>query len=251
MRWVFVLALAGCDKVLLTEIPLPEIDAAVEGHNEDMDGVADDGDKCPTVVDDQTDTDGDTVGDVCDPNRTSPVDKIARLYTFATASTDFVSVSGSWTVTNDTLVHKGKTDTSDFWKYVARNGLTLTPPYVIEARFKVSDAADGSELSISSGLDASDFGSFCTIKFYDARTEIHAFNPTDDARTDRMPALDRAATFTMRMTATATSLNCVVSSSVDGDTAATSPLRPGVGPAGFESRNIDATIDYMIIYTPR
>lgn len=245
-----VLALAGCDKLLLSEIPLPEIDAPVAGHNEDGDGFADADDNCPTVSGSQADTDKDGVGDLCDPNPSSP-DKIARFYPFDTASAEFIAVSGSWTVMNDTLVHMGHTNTSNYWKYVARNGLTLTPPYVIDARFKITAVDDGSEFSISTGLTAADTGSFCTIKFYATHTEVHAYNPGEDARSDRTPALDLAATFTVRLTATTTSLHCVLSSSLDGDTAATSPLPVGVGPAGFESRNADATADYMIIYTPR
>ena len=254
MRWFpVILALAGCDKVWLTENPIePDAapDAPANGHDEDQDGIADVTDNCPHRKGSQIDSDKDGVGDLCDPNP-GPFDTIARFYSFDAANADFISVSGSWTVTKDTLVHKGNTNTSDFWKYVARNGLALRPPYVIDVRFKIDVAFDGSELSISTGLDTSDFGSFCTMKFYDTHTEIHAFNPGDDQRADRMPPLDRAATFTVRLTATSTSLNCVVSSSLEGDTSATSTLRVGVGPAGFESRNLDATIDYMVIYTPK
>lgn len=250
MRWLLVvLALAGCDKVLgLTE--RDPIDAPAPGHDEDLDGVADAMDTCPGVKGNQADSESDGVGDLCDPNPNDP-DTIARFYGFDAANQDFIPVSGSWTIMKDTLVHKGNTNTSDFWKYVARNGLILTPPYVIDARFKVDTAGEGSEFSISAGLDTEDFGSFCTIKFYETRTEIHAFNPGNDARTDRMPPLDRAATFTVRLTATSNSLRCVVSSSLEGDFAITSPLRVGVGPAGFEGRNTDTTTEYMVIYTPK
>ncbi|MDQ3339153.1 MAG: thrombospondin type 3 repeat-containing protein [Myxococcota bacterium] len=245
MRRLFVvLALAGCDKVLgLKEHPLP--DTPANGHDEDNDGLGDAEDNCPTIKGSQEDSDQDGVGDLCDPNP-GVANRIAAFYAFDTTPIEWVPRSGSWIFTNDQLVHKG---TSGFSKIVARNGLLLTPPYVIEAKFRFDTAPVGSEFSISAALDDNAAGSFCTIINGALMTEILAYSPGQQGVTRVMP-LDFTATFTARMLVEPARMTCIMNSDTQGDTAATSanpdPIR--TGPMGLEGRNADTTTDYVIIY---
>jgi hypothetical protein len=68
---------AGCNQILgIDRTHLP--DALVPGTDEDHDGIANDVDNCPGIPNaDQIDSDGDRVGDACDPHPTTPGDEIA------------------------------------------------------------------------------------------------------------------------------------------------------------------------------
>ena len=247
MRWlVVVLALAGCDKVLGLS-PNPILDAPVTlDHDEDDDNVGDTDDNCPTVKGSQADADTDGVGDLCDPDPNA-ANQIRAFYGFDVMPGGWIAMSGSWAVANDALVHKGD---GSFSKLVARN-LSLTPPYVIEARFRFDTAPDGGEFSVTSALDLTAQGSFCTI-VNATETEVHAYNDFSPGTSGvtRVEPLDFTATFTARMIVEPTSVTCIMRSDKQGDTAATgtAPSIP-VGPMGFEGRYADTTTEYVIVYT--
>ena len=72
-RGVLLLALVGCGRWHFDS--LEDGDAS---HDEDGDGIADAYDVCPHRADPtQRDTDGDRVGDACDPDVVSPAQSIA------------------------------------------------------------------------------------------------------------------------------------------------------------------------------
>jgi hypothetical protein len=228
----------------LKEHPPPDVPA--NGHDEDGDGIGDAEDNCPTVKGSQADADQDGVGDLCDPNA-GIANRIAAFYAFDVMPPAWTAIAGGWNVANDALVHKG---TGSFSKFVAKNGLILTPPYVIEARFRFDTTPESGEFSISAGLDAAADGSFCTIIHHTIETEVHAYTPGNAGVTRVMPPLDFTATFTARMIVDPTSATCIMSSDKQGDTAATAdPTSLRTGPMGLEGRYADTTTDYVIVYT--
>jgi hypothetical protein len=242
MRWLFVvLALAGCDKVLGLERP----DALADGHDEDLDGLADDKDNCPTVKGSQADSDKDGVGDLCDPNE-GIANRIGAFYAFDVMPPGWIPISGSWTVANDTLVH---TAGDDFAKFVAKNGPPLTPPYVVEARFRFTTTPAGAEFSVVAAWDASaNEGTFCSL-INETMTEVHAYNIAGAGRTLVSP-LDFTATFTARLIVDPPTITCIMHSDKQGDTAASGdPPTIPPGFIGLEGITADSTIDYVIVYT--
>jgi hypothetical protein len=98
---------AGGDGV----VPDGRLDAVAIGHDEDADGIRDIDDTCPHLVGAQTDTDGDKVGDLCDPNPTTPGDAIAFFYTMGPGDQPFtlgnVNDDGVWTQAPDGLAFSG------------------------------------------------------------------------------------------------------------------------------------------------
>lgn len=89
-RFAGLLALVGCGRLGFDlgtngdargdSIGLPDLVAPL-GHDEDGDGVVDVDDTCPHLVAAQTDRDGDTVGDDCDPYPDTPGESIALFAT--------------------------------------------------------------------------------------------------------------------------------------------------------------------------
>ena len=81
--------------------------AIVRGHDEDRDGIDDGLDVCPHVADpEQLDTDGDRVGDVCDPNPTQPIDHLVFF-------DGFVALRSEWSLTGPAPTFDGEQLTSD------------------------------------------------------------------------------------------------------------------------------------------
>jgi hypothetical protein len=96
-RAALIVAFAGCHSVFgLDEVGPPTadaggddvrdaaaVDAACGGHDEDLDGIPDNCDSCPHVVDLGVDTDGDGIDDACDPHKMQAGDHLAAFYAFA------------------------------------------------------------------------------------------------------------------------------------------------------------------------
>ncbi|HTL35707.1 MAG TPA: thrombospondin type 3 repeat-containing protein [Kofleriaceae bacterium] len=84
MRWFLgVLLVAGCGRSHFDDAGQ---DTGIVGGNgdEDQDGVADGADNCPAIFNQsQLDTDGDAVGDSCDPHPNSAGDHLANASFFA------------------------------------------------------------------------------------------------------------------------------------------------------------------------
>jgi hypothetical protein len=74
VRWILAVLLVGCGRLDFANHaidgargPLDSSDA-LDGHDEDGDGIPDSIDPCPWVAGDNADSDGDGVGDACDPD---------------------------------------------------------------------------------------------------------------------------------------------------------------------------------------
>jgi hypothetical protein len=101
MRALVALAcLVGCDRFVGTDHLVPPVDAPSPDqfrtmHDEDSDGFLDDVDNCPMDVNpDQSDADGDDVGDECDA-RPALADRIALFSGFTAADAQVWSTSNS------------------------------------------------------------------------------------------------------------------------------------------------------------
>jgi hypothetical protein len=121
VRLAYLLALAGCDKVLGFEPIRPDAPAgpppidvlAIDGppcpwpstptHDEDGDGTPDCVDNCPGVPGPQTDSDGDGVGDVCDPHPSLPIDRILFFDPFLDMAPNWTAVGGAWNQLSDEI----------------------------------------------------------------------------------------------------------------------------------------------------
>ena len=99
-----LVALTGCDSLFGLEreyeidAPLPgdQCWSATEPGNEDLDGFADGCDPCPADPDAAiNDTDGDTVGDFCDPDVQTADSRIIAFDGF-TDTTDWMTTGGTW-----------------------------------------------------------------------------------------------------------------------------------------------------------
>ena len=74
--------LVGCNQIYGLD-PTKTREEVIDTNDEDFDGVDNSQDNCPGLSNsNQADTDGDRVGDVCDPHRDTPTDKIAAKHFF-------------------------------------------------------------------------------------------------------------------------------------------------------------------------
>ena len=245
-RLIVVFALAGCDKIIGLQQP-DEIDAAPNGHDEDLDGIADAADNCPTVKNKQTaDADMDGVGDACDPHP-GVVDHIAAFYGFDTDNADWARHRGQWDVMADHLLHVRSTD---FGNITADHGMMFAPPYVVEARFRFgNDLPDRSELSIVGAIDAAYIGFYCTLTRTGTGAEVSTWRPGEEGVT-QVKQLDVATTFTARLVVDTDMVSCDIKGDGAPGAAATVPIGASrTGPIGIEARYADVQTDFVIVYT--
>jgi hypothetical protein len=88
---------------------------AETGHDEDMDGIADPVDPCPHVAGNAADSDGDGVGDACDPEVSNPRQRWA-LFDPLTSDSAYTRVLGTWMHTGDAM----RCDTSSAYGQLRR-----------------------------------------------------------------------------------------------------------------------------------
>lgn len=117
IRWLALITLAGCGRIGF-ELASPS-DAGADtlaSHDEDGDGVPDFIDVCPCTADDQANTDGDGVGDVCDPRVGVGGDQLRLFASMQPGDqpTNEVAGQGTWTQQADALVVSGDL-TGDFY----------------------------------------------------------------------------------------------------------------------------------------
>lgn len=108
MRWlVLVLAYTACGRVGF-DAPASDAVPDVElGHDEDEDGVADLDDVCPHLAGTQDDSDGDRIGDDCDPEPSNPRQQVVLFATMQPGDQPLAIDSGTWTQLADALRFDG------------------------------------------------------------------------------------------------------------------------------------------------
>jgi hypothetical protein len=120
LRLVCLLALVGCGRLGFDlggsgdgDARMGDVlfDAVPIGHDEDDDGIRDVDDTCPHLGGPQTDTDGDKVGDLCDPDPAVAGNSIVSFYTMGPGDQPFtlgnVNDDGTWTQLADAVRFDG------------------------------------------------------------------------------------------------------------------------------------------------
>ena len=168
MRWLpFVVALAGCDVVL----GLQEQDPGPGPGNEDGDTARDEADNCPGIRNDQGEnSDGDGVGDACDPAPTTPGDRILAFYGFddpddlawETASGNWVVADGQVTITSTQNVSQS---------FFTKHAPLLTPPYTVEAHFTITEVAPFAAFGVLANTDSTGVGAACSLLDHGATSD--------------------------------------------------------------------------------
>ena len=127
--------------------PFPSFDGLISSHDEDTDGVPDSVDNCPNVSNaDQRDSDGDLVGDLCDPNPSTPGDVLLQFDAFDHAPMDMVT-TGAWIYAND----RATTQTTDATMFSAN-----VPATGVMAIISIELDQPGDVVSLVGGHDAGD-----------------------------------------------------------------------------------------------
>jgi len=172
---IVIVALAGCDKLFDLDPVELDGDSSVAdrdasngdskpidakpcvpvNHDEDLDGIDDACDLCPTVTDDKLDTDGDGVGNDCDPNLgTNGVDKILLSVMFKDAA-DF---SSTFIVTDGTPTWEA---TGNGRVTLFSNNTITTMGNFIPTRLEVRTAQVGQGVGATASVIAA--GATCTV----------------------------------------------------------------------------------------
>lgn len=144
MRWCALLIVAaGCDHVFLDEHRTADSSRESDTHDEDGDGIADRGDLCPHLPSPQQDTDGDNVGDDCDP-RIDVRDGGRFFFAFERGDTTGVGLEGIAMKDNDAIAIGTETSESQITLDVS------TTTAMIAAGLFVADVSTTSPVEVSS-----------------------------------------------------------------------------------------------------
>lgn len=136
---LLVVGLAACNQVYgLDETTIREmaIDAPPDLEDEDLDAAPNEFDNCPGIVNvDQRDSDGDQVGDLCDPNPMSAVDRIVVRHMFNRRLIDPDAWTGNgWTFRDGFVEQATAGEDATMFTVQTPSGSTI----VVEARITIT-----------------------------------------------------------------------------------------------------------------
>lgn len=223
-----------------------------DDHNEDGDAYPDLCDRCPGIADDQTDGDGDNVGDACDPNATEQ-NQLALFVTFAESVSKWNIGLGSWPIANDKMVYSGASPDN---AWVLYTGVVPAPPYVLDFHYTIDaiDPSTASQFVLLFEADAAGMGGNCGISRQTGPVKdlvrITFDNPQTGGESDITSVTPGG--YSMRLTYNPpTSATCKLHADDNSnDGAAVAPLtsNPPTGTLGFRSLEVGVKIDYIAIY---
>nr|MBA3819052.1 hypothetical protein [Deltaproteobacteria bacterium] len=190
----------------------------------------------------------DGVGDACDPNPTESGDKFT-FYAFDRDEPDWDRVSGSWAFSGDLLTYMGGASLSDDVT-VARQGPTYTPPYSVEARFKINNLMVSGGFSVTANLDAQNKGVGCMLQRTAGGDELVAYSSMTAARSS-VATINLDTKFTAKLSLTTTTATCDIAGDRPDQPGATKMIPLDVvraGRVGFEAHQLSAHAEYLIVY---
>jgi hypothetical protein len=243
---IAVLAAASCDAVF-------GLDSSNIVHDEDGDGVDDRFDNCPADPNtDQADSDGDHVGDVCDPHPMQAGDAIAFFDAFPGDGSDGLIASGwqlpgvgNWQHGNDSYV---ESDNLEGTAYLLELGQTFQNA-TVEIHFRqttaVTDGQFGAYAIITGSGDASGNpdGLHCNQVVASGSDSLHV-------STNPMPApeFDPASTdeIVLRVSADGT---CNAQDGAGSSVTTIGSAVAGGGPIGLQTVAAGAEFDSVVVYT--
>lgn len=247
---VAALAASGCNQLLGIRETTLYIDAA-PGVDEDGDNVLNDVDNCPGIYNPtQDDSDGDNVGDVCDPHPSTPGDHIAFTEFFEGNTFAVTPGVGTWMLGNGALTSVGPADGTDASVMLSKHA----PSPTLEAGFTVVDyGAAAVDNAIDMTIAFPGNSGLCELKSYqagDALAEVVALVVAVSSQnvTNLMTPLAENVGFTFQMTRNANADGrCVVSGT-------TTVLDVGPGSnfsdamVTIEVRRAQVALRYVVLY---
>jgi hypothetical protein len=223
-------------------------------HDEDGDGYADACDRCPGIVDAQTDTDMDGVGDACDPSN-SESNEIALFISFSDGGPSWTSVSGNWVPQADSLVYTSITQAS--YGSVVYPGTVPAPPYVMEAHITITSIPTAvSTFVISADSPANGDGVKCgpIRRLSPLRDMIRAEGIGGAPAQETMMMPMKPGGFTVKMNYAPKAVGCSLAAddqTSGGSIPVTLTTVPAEGALAFRSLQIGASVQYVVFYKVR
>ncbi len=259
--------LAGCDVVFRIDrlsatdagpgssdaIDAPPVEPCAAGmHDEDHDGHADKCDLCPGIADDQSDADGDGVGNACDPNDIAP-HELALFLPMADDPQGWTPVEGGWTRDGESMVCATTGDPG--YSVMVFQGTMPDPPFVLTYHYSV-DAIDDIDSSLQVVLDSNPSGDgiLCGHRRHDLPSIHDVVRSTYGAvpiseETDLAPV--KVGGYRVTATYDRDSVRCAIASD-DNTVAGTVQLgltpQPTPGTLAFRLLRLGVHLHYVAIY---
>lgn len=222
-------------------IDAPAVDAGPCGtHDEDVDGFADGCDLCPMFAD-MTDTDGDGIGDLCDPAPADPSDHLVLFDPLVQAASDWTAV-GTWTFAAD---HVSYSDSmlGTLHRMLSPLPLAVTAETMVTFTTNATKSAAGLDLVLATHT-------FRCVVLRDTVDVVELFNATSGAML-RMTTLGGGGPVQVRVGHRATGeITCTAArmNSAAVDASDTAKFTEPVIGVGFASGGIPIEIPYLAVY---